>query len=135
MNNLILHLVKSIIFSQFLRLRRIFNNDHTFMRRSDEMSEFFSQRGFPIDTIKNSLRKASKFTQPDAINKRENMNSTGIPLAMKFSGIAQRIAKAINKTTTKHSIFQSYLQHQLHSCGMHAGKESSRLLYSFQTLP
>ena len=79
MNKLILQLAKSIIYSQFLRLRRICNNDHTFMRRSDEMSEFFSQIGFPEDTIENSLRKASKFTQPDAINRRKNMNSTGVP--------------------------------------------------------
>ena len=62
---------KGIPFSQFLRLRRICNNDLTFERRSDEMSEFFSQRGFPVNTIKNSHRKASKFTQSEAINKRK----------------------------------------------------------------
>ena len=59
------------------------------------MSEFFSQRGFPLNTIKNSLRKASKFTQSEAINKRKNLNSTGVPLTMKFSGITQCIAKTI----------------------------------------
>ena len=85
---------KGIPYSQFLRLRRICNNDQTFERRSDEMSEFFSQRGFPVSTIKNSLRKASKFTQSEAINKRKNLN-TGIPLTMKFSGITKCIAKTI----------------------------------------
>ena len=53
---------KGIPYSQFLRLRRICNNDQTFERRSDEMSEFFSHRGFPVNAIQNSLRKASKFT-------------------------------------------------------------------------
>ena len=67
---------KSIPYSQFLGLRRICNNDHTFERRSEEMSEFFSQRGFPVNTIKNSLRKASKFTQFEAINKRKNLKNT-----------------------------------------------------------
>ena len=57
---------KCIPYSQFLRLRRICNNDHTFERRSDEMSEFFSQRGLPVENIKNSLRKASRFTQSEA---------------------------------------------------------------------
>ena len=90
---------QGIPYSQFLRLRRICNNDQTFERRSDEMSEFFSQRGFPVNTIKNSLRKASKITQSEAINKRKDMNNTGVPLTMKFSGITQRIAKAIKKTT------------------------------------
>ena len=53
---------KGIPYSQFIRLRRICNNDHTFERRSDEMSEFLTQRGFPVNTIKNSHRRASKFT-------------------------------------------------------------------------
>ena len=86
---------KGIPYSQFKGLRRICNNDHTFERRSDEMSEFFSQRGFPVNTIKNSLRRASKFTQSEAINKRRNLNNTGVPLTMKFSDITQCIAKTI----------------------------------------
>ena len=59
------------------------------------MSEFFSQRGFSVNTIKNSLRGASKFTQSEAINKRKNLNNTGVHLTMKFSGITQCIAKTI----------------------------------------
>ena len=43
--------------------------------------------------VKNSLQKASKFTQSEAINKRKNLNNTGISLTMKFSGITQHIAK------------------------------------------
>ena len=86
---------KGIPYSQFLWLRRICNNDQTFERRSDEMSDFFSQRRFPVNTIKNSLRKASKFTQSEAINKRKNLNNTGVPLTMKFSGITKCIAKTI----------------------------------------
>ena len=62
---------KSIPYSQFKRLHRIGNNDHTVERRSDEMSEFFSLGGFPDDAIKNSLRKASQSTQSEAINRRE----------------------------------------------------------------
>ena len=86
---------KGIPFSQFLRLRRICNNDQTFERRSDEMCEFFSLRGFPVNIIKNSLRKASKFTQSEGINKRKNLNNSGVPLTMKFSGITKCIAKTI----------------------------------------
>ena len=59
------------------------------------MSEFFSQRGLPVNTIKNSVRRASKFTQSEAINKRKNLNNTGVTLNMKFSGITQCIAKTI----------------------------------------
>ena len=86
---------KGIPYSQFSRLRRICNNDQTSERRSDEMSEFFSQIGFPVNTIKNSLRKASKFTQTEAINMRKNLNNTGFPQTMKFSGITKCIAKTI----------------------------------------
>ena len=57
--------IKGTPYSQFLRLRRICNNEYTFERRSDETSEFFSQICFPVDTIKNSLRKASKFAQSE----------------------------------------------------------------------
>ena len=80
---------------QFLRLHRICKYDHTFERRSDETSDFFSKRGFPVDTIKNSHRKASKFTQSEAINKIKNLNNTGVRLTIKFSGITQCIAKTI----------------------------------------
>ena len=59
------------------------------------MSEFFSQIGFPVNTMKNSLRRASKFTQFEDINKRKNLNNTGVPLTMKFSGITQYIAETI----------------------------------------
>ena len=86
---------KAIPYSQFLGLRRICNNDQTFERRSNEMSEYLSQRGFPVNTINNSLRKASKFTQSEAINKRQNLNKTGVPLTIKFSGITKCIAKTI----------------------------------------
>ena len=59
------------------------------------MSEFFSQRGFPVNTIMNSLRKVSMFKQSEVINKGKNLDNTGVPLTMKFSGITQCIAKAI----------------------------------------
>ena len=59
------------------------------------MSEFSSQRGFPVNTIVNSLQKASKFTQSEAINKRKNLNNTEVPLTMKISGITKCIAKTI----------------------------------------
>ena len=59
------------------------------------MSEFFSQRRFPVSTIKNSLRKASNFTLLEAINKRKNLNNTGVTLTMKFGGITKCIAKTI----------------------------------------
>ena len=59
------------------------------------MNEFFSHRAFPVNTIKNSLRKASMFTRFEAINKRKNLSNMEVPLTMKFSGIAQCIAKTI----------------------------------------
>ena len=81
-------------YSRFLRLRRVCN-DHTFKRRSDEMSEFFSQIVFPIDAIRNNFRKASMFSHSEAISRRKNMNNTGIFLTMKFSGITQLFAKTV----------------------------------------
>ena len=68
---------------------------NTFERRSHEMCEFLSQRRFPVNTIKSSLRKASKFTQSEAINKRKNLSNTGVPLTMKVSGITKCISKTI----------------------------------------
>ena len=78
---------ESIPYSQFLSHRRICNNDHTFERRSDEMSDFFSLRGFAVDAIENSLRKVSKFTLSEATNKGKNLSNTGVPLTMKFSAM------------------------------------------------
>ena len=41
-----------------------------------------------------SHRMACMFSQSEAINQRKYLNNTGVPLAMKFSGIIQRIAIA-----------------------------------------
>ena len=67
----------------------------TLLRNAQMKLVIFSHRGFPVVTIKNSLQNETKLTQSEAINKRKNMNNTGIPLTMKFSGITQLIAKTM----------------------------------------
>ena len=59
------------------------------------MRDFISQRGFPVNTIMNSLRKSSMFTQSEANNERKNLSNTGVRLTMKFSGSTKCIAKTI----------------------------------------
>ena len=55
------HTKRSIPFSQFLRLRRIFNEDEGFQAKSLELRHFFAQRGYPTSLLDTPFRRPPKF--------------------------------------------------------------------------
>ena len=66
----------------------------------------FSHRCFTVNTIKNGLGKASKFTQSGTITERKNINK-GNHLVRKSSCISRRIAK-----TTKDNLYIVFANHK-----------------------
>ena len=48
------HTKKSVPFSEFLRLSRLYNEDEDFQFKSLKMKEFFVQRGYPISLLDTS---------------------------------------------------------------------------------
>ena len=49
------HCIRAILYSQFLRLRRLCPEDDDFLVGSREMLTFFSLRGYPCPTLENDL--------------------------------------------------------------------------------
>ena len=55
------HTKRSIPFSQFLRLRRIFSEDEDFQAKSLELRHFYVQRGYPTSLLDTPFRRPPKF--------------------------------------------------------------------------
>ena len=61
------HCKRVIPYSQFLRLRRLCSDDDDFMLKSREMMEFFTQRGYPLTSLEQYLRRVTTIGRPNAL--------------------------------------------------------------------
>ena len=53
------HCKRAIPYSQFLRLRRLCSDDDDFLVKSREMMTFFTQRGYPLASLEQDLRRVT----------------------------------------------------------------------------
>ena len=61
------HCKHAIPYSQFLRLRRLCSDDDDFLVKSREMMTFFTQRGYPLASLEQDLRRVTTIGRPDAL--------------------------------------------------------------------
>ena len=61
------HCKRAIPYSQFLRLRRLCSDDDDFMLKSREMMEFFTQRGYPLTSLEQDLRRVTTIGLSNAL--------------------------------------------------------------------
>ena len=69
----------SIRFSQFLRLRRLCSDELDFSNKSEEMLQFFKNRGYPDSVVKTAQERAQTTNQhsaPQTTQKEENQRIT-----------------------------------------------------------
>ena len=60
------HVKNSILYSQFLRLRRLCSDDSDFSSKSEEMCHFFEKRGYPVShAVKSIILSNFKLLQND----------------------------------------------------------------------
>ena len=57
----------SVPYSQFLRLRRLCSGDLDFNSKCDEMSNFFSERGYPANILFKALNRVQKGNRESAL--------------------------------------------------------------------
>ena len=57
----------SILYSQFLRLRRLCSDDSNFSLKSEEMCNFFNKRGYPASVVRQSALQTSQRDNNDRI--------------------------------------------------------------------
>ncbi len=88
----------SIPYSQFLRLRRICCEDEDFAQRTEEMKDFFVQRGYPQRLLENSLKKVKLIKRCDTLHSNPlDRTSQKIPLVLTYNEVNVKIASIIRK--------------------------------------
>ena len=80
------HCKRAIPYSQFLRLRRLCSDDDDFMLKSREMMEFFTQRGYPLTSLEQDLRRVTTIGRPNALTGSERGDTTvdRVPLVITY---------------------------------------------------
>ena len=78
------HVKDSIPYSQFLRLRRLCSEDSDFNSKCDEMSNFFSERGYPDSTLSKALNRVQNVNRESALEPSASDNEERIPFTLTF---------------------------------------------------
>ena len=80
------HCKRAIPYSQFLRLRRLCSDDDDFLIKAREMMTFFTQRGYPLTSLEQDLRKVTTIGRPDALTGSERGDTTvdRLPMVMTY---------------------------------------------------
>ena len=80
------HNYLAIPYSQLLHLRRLCFDDDDFMIKSREMMTFFTQRGYPLTSLEQDLRRVTTIGRPNALtgSKRGDTTVDRVPLVMTY---------------------------------------------------
>ncbi|OXA49426.1 hypothetical protein Fcan01_16041 [Folsomia candida] len=97
------HMLDSIPYSQFLRLKRICSDHDDFISHSATMCEFFQNRGCPHDLLLNALNKVKDIRRNSLLVEKVKSQKNVLPLVV---GYCPFVNPVINKTK---SLFKSIL--------------------------
>ena len=78
------HVKDSIPYSQFLRLRKLCSDDSDFNSKCDEMSNFFSERGYPDSILSKALNRVQNVNRESALEPSASDNEERIPFTLTF---------------------------------------------------
>ena len=78
------HVEDSIPHSQFLRLCRLCSEDSDFNSKRDEMSNFFSERGYPDNILSKALTCVQNVNRESALEPSASDNEERIPFTLTF---------------------------------------------------
>ncbi|OXA38016.1 hypothetical protein Fcan01_27207 [Folsomia candida] len=99
------HVLDSIPYSQFLRLRRICSDDDDFLTQSFTMSQFFSHRGYPSHLIRRTLEAVKAVSRSSLLVPHDKSTKDIVPLVV---GYSPNVTTVVQKTK---SLFNSILSH------------------------
>ena len=74
----------SIPYSQFLRLRRLCSEDSDFNSKCDEISNFFSEHGYPDSILSKALNRVQNVNRESALEPSASDNEERIPFTITF---------------------------------------------------
>ena len=76
------HVKNAIPYSQFLRLRRLCNDDSDFSNKSQEMCQFFEKRGYPSSVVQAAHRRAQQIDRQSALQTSQKDKNDRIPFTL-----------------------------------------------------
>lgn len=92
------HLINNIPYGQFLRLRRICDQDQDFNSQSTVMSDRFRERGYRKEVVKNAYKKAMQCKRENLFTKKQRpQRGNQIFFSTRFSKLAVKIKTIIRK--------------------------------------
>ena len=78
------HVKNSILYSQFLRLRRLCSEDSDFSLKSEEICECFDKRGYPASGVQVGHHRAQQIDQQSALQTSQKENNNTIAFTLTF---------------------------------------------------
>ena len=78
------HVKDSIPYSQFLRLCRLCSDDSDFNSKCDEMSNFFSEHGYPDNILSKAPHRVQNVNRESALEPSASNNEERIPFTLTF---------------------------------------------------
>ena len=93
-----LHMKKSSVYSQGLRIRRLCSADDTFLLRLSQLSEWFKERCYPQNIINNELAKVKNKLQEETLRPTEkSVKESGVPFVLTFHPMLERLGSVMAK--------------------------------------
>ena len=90
-------LIKSIPYSQSLRLRRICQNDKTLKKRIQQYSEYFVACDYKRTDIHEEMRRVETISQEEALKPKEKTQVARIPLVVTYNPDLPPVRKIVYK--------------------------------------
>ena len=92
------HLKASIVYSQFLRYRRICSSVQLFVNDSTRLFKYFMSRGYPFKTILHIYQRVSKLERNSLLLYKPKTHSKRIPLVTTFNPLIEPLIKTIKSS-------------------------------------
>ena len=91
------HCIRSIPFSQLLRLKRIVSDPQILTKRIEEMKQFFLARGYPPSILHKAHERINHIDRKTLLQRSNTNKSWSIPLILTYSKLNTRIAATVKK--------------------------------------
>ena len=98
-----IHLKHSIIFSQFLRYKRICSDHRDFTKCSKELTHRFLKMGYPMTIINKQWQKVVNIQRANLLKCKEIKSSGCLPIIHTYHPFVERVDKSIIKEFRNYS--------------------------------
>ena len=91
-----IHIKKSIVYSQGLRIKRLCSSTLAFENHLESMRSWFGKRGYPKKLVDNQLRRVVE-NRPEQLPEQQKKQGTGVPLVLTYHPRFHDLGKIIKK--------------------------------------